>query len=205
MTTWVEEPSGGRARGPRGIVRAWFEVLVRPGRFFRHGIAPGDQAPGLAFAMAVVAIEESSRFLLVEGALPEITGSRAASLAIALGVATFLITPAALHLISGLQTLVLMAVVDERAGVSETVQVVAYSIAPCALAGPAIPELRIVCCAYGSVVFLVGLREVHGLSTGRTFVAGIVPAAIVFGYAFRGFAASTTLLARWGIEVGNLV
>ena len=50
MTTWVENPTGGRDRGPRNLVRAWIEVLVRPQQFFRNGVAPGDQAPGLVFA-----------------------------------------------------------------------------------------------------------------------------------------------------------
>ncbi len=65
MTQWVENPTGGRDRGPTALVRAWVEILRRPRRVFRTGVAPGDQAPGLVFAATVVLFEEVSRYAVV--------------------------------------------------------------------------------------------------------------------------------------------
>ena len=200
MTQWVEDPHGGRARGPTGLARAWVEVLVRPRRFFRVGVTPGDQAPGLVFAAAVVLVEEGTRFALVEGAYPVFGGRPLASVVLALAVAVVLIAPAVLHLSAALVT-VLLAVLTwladlapDRGGVSETVQVLAYAAAPCVLAGPAIPTLRLVCTAYGTVLLVMGLATVHDLSIPRAAVVAVLPAAVVFGYGFRGFLAATALL-----------
>lgn len=199
MTRWIEDPRGGRDRGPRALARAWVEVLARPGRFFRAAVAPGDQAPGLTFAMTVVLIEEATRLLLVEGANPSLAGGPVPSAVLALAIAVVLIAPAALHLISGIQTVLLVPFVGDRGGVGETVQVLAYATAPCALAGPAIPELRAACATYGFVLYVLGLATVHGTSYERAALAGAIPGALVFGYGFRGFAAIGTLLSEWYI------
>lgn len=199
MTTWVEEPGGGRDRGPRAILRAWVEVIVRPERFFRVGVAPGDQAPGLTFAMLVVLFEEASRYALDPGAVPAIAGNRVLSATIAVAVAALIVTPAALHLVAAIQTLPLFVLAGERGGVSETVQVLAYASAPCVLAGVPLASVRLVATAYGAYLLVVGLAVVHGTSFRRAALAGVIPAAIVFGYGFRGFAALTELLVRWYI------
>jgi hypothetical protein len=200
MTQWVEDPSGGRDRGPGALVRAWGEVLVRPRRFFRTGVAPGDQGPGLTFAAAVVLVEEATRFALVPDAFPVVAGQHLLSAVLWLAVAVVLVMPAALHLVAALETLVLVAMAavsdaaTDRGGVGETVQVLAYSAAPCALAGGPVAPLRVACAAYGTVLLVLGLREVHGLSLPASVVAAVVPAAVVFGYGFRGFAALGALV-----------
>ncbi|MFB6156552.1 MAG: YIP1 family protein [Haloferacaceae archaeon] len=201
MTTWVENPRGGRERGPRGLVRAWVEVLVRPRRFFRNGVAPGDQAPGLSFAVAVALSYLAG--LIGSGAasvppdLPVVGGTGAlATLFVALAVG-LVVAPAALHLTAALQTLLLIPLIDDRAGVSETVQAIAYASAPCALAGLPVPGLRVLCAGYGAALLVVGLAEVHGTDPVRASAAGAVPAALVFGYGFGGFAAATALLRSW--------
>ena len=200
MTRWIEDPSGGRDRGPRAIVRAWVEVLVRPTRFFRTGIAPGDQAPGLVFAMLVVWIEELVRISLVADAYPAAFGSPALSTALGLVAVVLFVTPAALHLVAGLQTVLLAAVfVRDRANVSETVQVLAYATAPCVLAGIPIPELRAACGLYATGLLVVGLRTVHEVSTKRSVLAAAVPAWLVFGLGFRAAPAIGVLLRRWYI------
>jgi hypothetical protein len=195
VTQWVENPTGGRDRGPLALARAWLEVLVRPRRFFRAGVAPGDQAPGLAFVMTVVAIEEATRFALVPGAYPVLGGQPIASALLALLVAVGFIAPLALHLAAAIETLALIPLASERAGVSETVQVIAYASAPCLLAGVPIPALKVVCALYGAALLVVGTSEVHGIGLGRAAIAAAVPALFVFGYAFRGIAAATALLA----------
>ena len=195
MTQWVENPTGGRDRGPMALARAWLEVLIRPRRFFAAGVAPGDQAPGLAFVMTVVAVEEATRFALVPGAYPVVGGQRLASALLALLLAVGFVAPLALHLAAAIETLALVPVASERAGVSETVQVIAYASAPCVLAGFPIPALRVACALYGVALLVVGTSEVHGIGLGRAALAAAVPALFVFGYAFRGIAAATVLFS----------
>ncbi|SEP12561.1 hypothetical protein SAMN05216388_103531 [Halorientalis persicus] len=201
MTQWVENPTGGRDRGPVALARAWAEVLVRPRRFFRAGIAPGDQAPGLIFAAVVVLIEELTRLALIPDVYPVVAGQPIASRALFLALAVVLVMPAALHLTAALQTLILMAIAPDRGGVSETVQVLAYSTAPCVFAGPAIPELRVACTAVGVVLLVVGMAEVHDLPYWKAVPVVAVPAAIVFGYGFRGFGAASAVLTEVGLAL----
>mgnify|MGYP006285183919 CR=1 FL=1 len=200
MTRWIEDPSGGRDRGPRAIARAWIEVLVRPTRFFRTGIAPGDQAPGLVFAMLVVWIEEVVRVALVADAYPVAFGSPVLSTALGMVAVVLFVTPAALHLVAGLQTLLLAATfVRDRANISETVQVLAYATAPCVLAGFPIPELRAACGLYATALLAIGLRTVHGARPKQAVLAAAIPAWLVFGLGFRAAPAIGVLLRRWYI------
>lgn len=200
MTTWVENPRGGRERGPRGLARAWVEVLVRPWRFFRNGVAPGDQAPGLAFAVAVALFYVGSRFLFVPATRPAFFRNEAASVLVGLLVAGLIVAPIALHLVAALEVVVLAAVAPDRAGVSETVQVIAYATAPMALAGVgvhpsvggvsgvelAVAGWRLFCACYGVALLVVGMRVVHDVSLPRAAVAAVVPGVVVFGYLFGG-------------------
>lgn len=202
MTSWVAEPGGGRERGPRGLLRAWIEVLVRPRRFFAHGVSAGDQGPGLTFLMAVVAVEEATRLLLVSGAVPPLVGGRWLSFALVVGLATLLVAPLGLHLVGAAQILLLRPLVADRAGVSQTVQVLAYAAAPCALAGVPEPAVRSLCAVYATALLVVGLATVHETSHVRAGVAGAVPAAAVFGYGFRGFAALAELWAQLAAATG---
>jgi hypothetical protein len=211
VTQWVENPGGGRDRGPRAVLRAWAEALVRPRRLFRSAVAPGDQAPGLVFAAAVVAIEEGLRFLLVADAYPVLSGQPLLSGVFWLLFAVVLVTPAALHLTAALQTVLFIgadrvgqlagvSTLADRAGVSETVQVLAYASAPCALAGLPWPGLRAVVAAYGAVLYLVGLAVVHDLEYWQSPLLGALPAAFVFGYGFRGVAAAVDLYCGSGVD-----
>ncbi|WP_299265095.1 YIP1 family protein [Halorientalis sp.] len=201
MTQWVENPTDGRDRGPVAIARAWAEVLVRPRRFFRVGVAPGDQAPGLIFAAVVVLVEELARLALIPEVYPVVAGQPVASRALLLALAVVLVMPAALHLTAALQTLILIATAPNRGGVSETVQVLAYSTAPCVFAGPLNPGLRVLCTAAGTVLLVVGMAEVHDLPYWKAVPVVAVPAAIVFGYGFRGFGAASALLAAAGVSL----
>ena len=198
MTQWIENPEGGRARGPRALARAWFEVLTRPRRFFAAAVAPADQAPGLFFLMTVVLFEEASRYLLVAGAAPEIGGLPVAGPLLGLALTVVFVAPVGLHLSVALQTLLLRVTVPERAGISETVQVMAYASAPCVFAGLPIPAVRVVCTLYGFVLLTVGLAVVHDAPYSRVLPAAAIPGALVFGYAFRGFGAANDLIAQLG-------
>ncbi|WP_435333439.1 YIP1 family protein [Haloarchaeobius sp. TZWWS8] len=199
MTQWTEDPTGGRDRGPVALARAWVEVLVRPRRFFRTGIAPGDQAPGLVFAMVVVLVEEAIRFTLVEGAYPVVAGNATLSAVLWLALAVLFVTPATLHLVAALQTLLLIPFAGERRGVSETVQLLGYATAPCLLSGIPDPRLRAVLGLWGGILVVVGLSTVHGLTWKRAAVLGAIPASLVFGLGFRAFDAIGVLLRQWYI------
>jgi hypothetical protein len=196
VTTWVENPRGGRDRGPRGIARAWIEVLVRPRRFFENGVAPGDQAPGLVFAVVMAVAYALLLAVLDPVRFPAAGPLRAAVVVLLVAV---LVAPAVLHLLAALQTLCLMAAVRDRAGVSETVQVLAYATAPCPLAAIPVPELRLACCLYGAALLVVGLSAIHETTTGRAVLAGALPATLLFGYGFGGVDALLALLRAWYI------
>lgn len=204
VTQWVENPQGGRDRGPRGIVRAWVEVLIRPRRFFENGVAPGDQAPGLTFAIAVTAVYVGSRLLFDTGSvagyerIAAATGSVYLSAIIVLAVACFLVAPLVLHLAAALGTLSLMAVVPERAGVSETVQTIAYAASPGVFAAVPLAEVQLLAAVWGFLLLVVGFAAVHETSVPRSTLAASVPAIFVFGLAFGGIGA---LEAVSGIEL----
>lgn len=205
MTQWVENPSGGRDRGPVALGRAWVEVMIRPRRLFRSGVAPGDQAPGLVFAGSVVLVEELTRVLTGAAAYPVFSDQRLASTLLVLALAVILVAPAALHLTAALQTLILISTAPDRAGVSETVQVLAYASAPCALAGVPSPSLRVVATGYASVLLVIGISDVHEVALPKAAALAAVPAALVFGYGFRGFAALRDLTGlTWTDVVATL-
>ncbi|WP_415382416.1 YIP1 family protein [Halosimplex sp. TS25] len=205
MTQWVENPTGGRDRGPGALARAWAEVLVRPRRLFRSGVAPGDQAPGLVFAGTVVFVEELTRVLTGAAAYPVFGGRPLASTALVLALAVVFVAPAALHLTAAVQTLILIPTAPDRAGVSETVQVIAYATAPCVFAGLPFPLVRVAATGYASVLLAVGISDVHGVSLPKAGALAAIPAALVFGYGFRGFAALSTLTGlTWADVVASL-
>ena len=203
MTSWIEEPEGGRARGPRALVRAWIEALIRPRRLFANGVAPGDQAPALTFAVAVAGAYALGWIVADPSVVPGIVVSVPVSATILFLVVVVLAAPVGLHLTAAVATLsVILASVEyddglalrDRGGVSETVQVVAYASSPMALAGPPIPELRVVCGAYAGVLLLIGFRTVHGTTALRTLVAGVPPAVLGYGVGYRVVAAVRTLI-----------
>ena len=202
MTSWIEEPEGGRARGLRHLARAWVEALVRPRRLFTNGVAPGDQAPALTFAVAVAAVYALGWILSDPSVIPGIVVSVPVSAAILFLLVVVLVAPVGLHLTAAVATLsVILASVEydgglalrDRGGVSETVQVVAYASSPMALAGPPIPELRVACGAYAAALLLIGFRTVHGMTPLRTLVAGVPPALLGYGVGYRVIAAVRTL------------
>lgn len=204
VTSWIEDPAGGRARGPRGLARAWVEALVRPRRLFANGVAPGDQAPALTFAVAVAAAFALGWMVADPSVIPGIVASVPVSALVAFLVVVALAAPVGLHLTAAVATVsVVVASVEvrdglglrDRGGVSETVQVVAYASSPMALAGPPVPALRIACGAYAAVLLLLGFRTVHGTSWPRTLVAGVPPALLGYGVGYRVIASARTLFA----------
>lgn len=194
MTQWVENPAGGRERGPAGLLRAWVEVLVRPRQFFRTGVAPGDQAPGVTFAAAVVLVAESTRIALFGGAHPVVGGQPTLSAVLWVLLVTVLVAPAGIHLVAALQTLLLMPATTERAGVSETVQVICYALAPCVFAGVPGVYVQALVALWGAGLLVVGMASVHELRPVTAVAVGAIPAILVFWYGFGGNAAIRALV-----------
>lgn len=205
MTTWIESPEGGRSRGAAGLARAWVEVLVRPRRFFANGVAPGDQAPGLAFAVVValayvigVLAVEPTR-LLAPDRIPILGGSTAVTVALLLLLTALVVAPAGLHLLAAIQTVTLIAVVDDRAGVSETVQVLGYAAAPAALAWVPLPGVAAGCALYATGLLILGLGVVHRTTPLRATLAAAIPATLAFWVAFGGLASARALAGLGGV------
>lgn len=208
----MSESEGGRERGPRGLARAWLEVVIRPRRFFRNGVAPGEQAPALVFAITMAVVYTTSRFLLVPATRPRFFPSEAASVAIGVLVVALVLAPAALHILASVQTLFLIAGAPDRAGVSETVQILAYATAPCALAGVGVPPglgfppatetvvaiWRIGCTLWGTGLLVYGIHEVHNVGVPRALLLAALPALAVFGYLFGGLFA---VEVAFGVEL----
>jgi hypothetical protein len=169
-------------------------VLVRPRAFFGANVVPGDQAPGLAFAVVVALAYASVRFAVSPARIPRVTGDVAVSAVVALLAVALLVAPAALHLTAALQTVLLIAAVPDRGGISETVQTIAYATAPCALASLPWIGVRVAAPIYGTVLLVVGLSEVHDTSLPRAAAVGGLPALLVFGYGYGGVAAAASLL-----------
>ncbi|MFB6137106.1 MAG: YIP1 family protein [Halobacteriaceae archaeon] len=191
MTRWVETVSGGRDRGVRGLARAWVEVLVRPARFFERGVAPGDQAPGLAFAVCVAGVATASWLGTATASAPlAVEPPPVAYLLSWLGLTAF-VAPVGLHLVAAVQTIAVLAgaPADTRAGVGETVQVVAYASAPCALSGLPVPVLRYACALYATALLAVGIAVRHGVSPARATVLSTPGALLAFGWAYQGLGA----------------
>lgn len=203
MTSWFEDPDGGRARGPRGLARAWVEALIRPRRLFVNGVTRGDQAPALTFAVAVAAAFTLGWIAVDPSVIPGIVESVPLSAVVLFLVVVALGAPVGLHLTAAVATVsVIVASVEfdgglslrDRGGVSETVQVVAYASSPMALAGPPIPVVRVLCGAYATVLLLIGFRTVHGTTPIRTLVAGLPPAVLGYGIGYRVVASVRTLV-----------
>ena len=176
---------------------------MRPRRLFANGVAPGDQAPALTFAIAVAAAFTLGWLIADPAAVPGIVASVPVSALVTLLVVIVLAAPVGLHLTAAVATVsVIVASVEyddglglrDRGGVSETVQVVAYASSPMALAGPPIPLLRIACGAYAVALLLIGFRVVHRMTPLRTLVAGVPPALLGYGVCYRVIASVRTLL-----------
>ena len=174
------------------MARAWVEIMRRPRRFFANGVAPGDQAPGLSFAIAVALVYVGGLLAVqperVLGAdrIPVLGDSIGVTAVFILLLTAVVAAPAALHLVSAIQTVILMLLVDDRAGVSETVQIIGYATAPCVVAWVPVPGLAALCGLYAAGLLVVGLSVVHNTSVVRAALAGVLPAILVFGIAFGG-------------------
>lgn len=204
MTQWVEDSELGRERGPVALGQAWVEVLLRPRRFFARKVAPGDQAPGLTFAAVVVFVAESVRLATVTDGYPVVAGQPTASAVVWLLALIVLVMPAGIHLTAALQTLILIATVEERGGISETVQVLCYALAPLAFLG--IPNLWVqaLVVLWSAGLLVIGMGTIHGISLPKALVVVAIPALLLLGYGFGGNADVQTAAELLGERLAEL-
>jgi hypothetical protein len=200
MTTWVE-PEGGRERGLEGLAKSFTQVLVNPVTFFEEAVSPGDQAPGLVFAMAVVLVAAGTRLVLNPADALAFPAADWLRVVLTVALVVLLVTPAAVHALSALQTLALVAVAPSRAGVSQTVQVVAYAAAPCVLTGLGVPAVTAVAGLWAFALLVVGTRVVHDVSYVRAVLAAVAPGVLAFGSGFGAWPAIQTVAADLGLAL----
>jgi hypothetical protein len=200
MTTWVE-PEGGRERGLSGLAKAFTQVLVNPVTFFDEAVSPGDQAPGLVFAVAVVLVAVSTRLALAPGDALAFPTSDWLAAVLTVALVALLVTPAAIHALSAIETLALVLVAPSRGGVSETVQVIAYASAPCVLAGTGIPAVTLGCGVWAFGLLALGTAVVHDISPVRALLAAAVPGVLAFGVGFGAYPAAQSLAASAGLAL----
>jgi hypothetical protein len=149
--------------------------------------------------MTVVLGSELLRVAFVPSPYPLLVDAPLLSTAFWVLAATLFVAPLALHLLSAVGTVGLMLAVRDRAGISETVQVLAYATAPCLVAGYPDPRLRVLATAYGFALLVVGIAVVHDTTWRRALLASAIPGAVAYGFGFRGFAALGTVLSNWFI------
>jgi hypothetical protein len=169
--------------------------MTRPRHFFQRAVSPGDQGPALGFVVSVTAIAATSFAAFETVRLPGGEAASAPMAALVVATIAMLVAPTVLHLVAAVQTVLLAVVVPDRAGVSETVQVIAYASAPCVLAGFPVPALRVLTTAYAGVLLVLGVATVHDVSLPRAAILGALPASIAFGYGFGGFAGAVAVFS----------
>jgi len=200
MTTWVE-PEGGRERGLEGLAKSFTQVLVNPVTFFDEAVSPGDQAPGLVFGMAVVLVAVATRLALDPSDALAFPTADWLRVVLTVALVVMLVTPAAIHALSALQTLALVVVAPSRAGVSETVQVIAYAAAPCVVTGLGVPVVTALAGLWAFALLVVGTRVVHGVPWLRALLASFVPGVLAFGSGFGAWPAVQTVAAGLGLAL----
>jgi len=200
MTTWVE-PEGGRERGLVGLAKSFTQVLLNPVTFFDEAVSPGDQAPGLVFAMAVVLVAATTRLGLRPADALAFPTADWLRVVLTVALVVMLVTPAAVHALSALQTLALVVVAPSRAGVSETVQVIAYAAAPCVVAGLGVPAVTALAGIWAFVLLVVGTSVVHGVSWLRALLAAFAPGVLAFGGGFGAWPAIQAVAAGLGLPL----
>jgi hypothetical protein len=169
--------------------------------FFEEAVSPGDQAPGLVFGMAVVLVAAGTRLALQPTDALAFPTAGWLRVVLTVALVVLLVTPAAIHALSALQTLALVAVAPSRAGVSETVQVVAYAAAPCVATGLGVPVVTALAGLWAFALLVVGTRVVHDLSWLRAVLAAVVPGVLAFGTGFGAWPAAQTVATSLGLAL----
>lgn len=167
---------------PANLGRTWIESLTAPAEFFRR-LEPEAPLARAVLYFLIMAIGAALFSLLwgIAGSAPELPPEAAAVVDLdtrALQLFGFFISPFANLILLGLAVLVVHAFVrlltDSRLPMIATARIVCYASGPALLT--IIPWAGEVAGWIGSAILLaVGVREVHGTTTGRACLAVVLP------------------------------
>lgn len=180
-------------------VRLWGETLLTPWRVFPGGIRPGEQLPAVIFTVLVTGAWVAVRVAVDPGAVPVLGDAPVVSMLIWAALLAVVVAPVAVHVMAAVATVVLIAIASDRAGVSETVQTVAFAMAPAPVLATGVAELQVLATIYGTFLVMYGLSAVHRVSPERALLAGAVPAYVLFVVGFGADAGFVELMRRWYI------
>ena len=199
-------PPGGDESILTAFADTWRGASLDPSRFFRSMPSSGRLGPELLYYLAIgIAVAGATMFWSLLGlnlsTMAQLGGVQESGSALS-PVIDFLLSPLilifSLFLASGVTHLMLKLLGGARSGYSATARVFTYAYSPQVFgiipwAGQAIGMVWMV------VIAIIGLREVHGTSTGRAAAAVLIPFAVaVFFIAISMFilAASSVLLPQ---------
>ncbi len=191
-------PVGGSARGPAGgprrgefnlqdpvdsFINTVREVVLNPVGFFRGIRRQGDYVNPLVFALICAIVNGTlggiiGFFVSLASGDPDVeVGGALAGLILGI-ILTPIITAVGLLIGSGLyHLLVLLLVRPHNAGFEATFRVVSYvSVTQLVSWVPVIGA--IIAFAYGIVLSILGIREVHATTTGRAALVVLIPVAV---------------------------
>jgi len=176
-------PTAGGAGGefnlsdPVGIFISTVQrAVLEPVDFFRGIARRGDLTSPLVFALICYEIYTLFAGLL---ALVEVSGT---SEGVGAFIVSLILAPifAAIGLFIGagiLHLLVLLLIKPSNAGFEATFRVTSYSSVTTLVSW--IPIIGLIANLYGLYLAIVGIREVHGTTTGRAALVVLIPAAVV--------------------------
>lgn len=175
----------------------WVTALLAPWRCFHASIRPGDQTRAIGFAVVVVAAYLAMHAATGSLEHPVVGDLRVFSFLL---WATFLLlvaVPVGLHLLTAVLTLVLIPLAPKRRGISETVQVVAFAMAPAVFVPIPALEVQVLAGLWGAALLAYGVAVVHDVSVTRAVLAAAIPAYLLFGMAFGAEEALVEWMRAW--------
>ncbi|MFW6448062.1 MAG: YIP1 family protein [Halobacteriota archaeon] len=199
-------PDEPNRRGPAdgtavGIVwrafELWGATLVFPWRVFPDRVRRGDQTPAMVLAVLVTGAWVAVRVVMDPDWYPVLGDSPRASVVIWALLLSVVVAPVAVHVLAAVVTVILLAVAPERAGVSESVQVVAFALAPAPLIATGVAEVQVAAALYGTGLLVYGLARVHRVSAERAMLAAVLPAYALFVLGFGADTGFVELMRRW--------
>lgn len=177
----------------------WLTAMTAPWVCFRQYIVERDQTRAIGFAMVMIGAWLFAGLALGTATYPVIGGAPVVSFLIWLALLTVVVAPVAIHLLAFIATVVLAATVAERGTVSETVQAITYAMAPAVFLAVPLDAVQAAFALFGSLLLVYGLKVVHSTSIWRAFLAGIIPAYLLFGVGFGADAAIVEMLRTYYI------
>lgn len=182
------------SRVGRTYALLWGTAMVAPWKCARTYIVDRDQTRAIGFVMVMISVWLGLGAVLNTASWPVIGGLSSVSFLIWLALLAVFVAPIAVHVLAFIATVVLVATVHDRAPVSETVQVIAFAMAPVVFFAIPVVEVQAAAAVYATALLVIGLRTVHRTSVWRAFLAAVIPAYLLFGVGFGANDALVELL-----------